>query len=266
MESRRKLLLQSLIKEEVQNYTEETSTDSSEFLWAVSYSDLLMVLMSFFIVYFSFTSENGKSLIDEISAQLDNKQPISNHALKKTTVHRPQQSEPEASDEELITQSNLVNGSTAVQAPLRDGTTVRTVGVLRKIQDHLKHTSIAEKDLNGLTALRLDLADNAFSPGEYVLNTKTKEEIDQLLMLLVPFRDRITLTFIGHADQVPIHPLKKNAAIQSNMNLSSLRAGSAVAYAISKGFDRTAIWIEGFAEFGRNTRSLSLRIKERVKP
>ena len=201
--------------------------DPQQFLWAVSYSDLLMVLVSFFIVYFSFVETSEKNILEVISVSLKGKR----------------------------------------TAPQRAIDSIKTTSVSPDLLDQIKATfdknAKIEKDHTGSSTIRFDLADNIFRPGQYELNEDAKKSIAHLFKILKPYNGRLTLTFLGHADGEPVH-LRKNSAVRSNMSLSSLRSTRGVEYAVELGADPRFVWSESFAEYGRNTRSLSIRIRERA--
>ncbi|MEY4066263.1 MAG: OmpA family [Pseudomonadota bacterium] len=47
------------------------ATDDSQ-TWAVSYADMLMVLMSFFVLFFSTDKKNGQNMLDKVASHLKN--------------------------------------------------------------------------------------------------------------------------------------------------------------------------------------------------
>lgn len=199
--------------------------DPLQFLWAVSYSDLLMVLVSFFIVYFSFVETKDQNILEVISTSLQGGRSKAQRAVNSVAPLNPE--------------------------------------VLERIQTVFGKNVEIERDARGTAMIRFDLADNIFKPGQYELDQKAKADIGRLIEILKPHQNKLTLTFLGHADEEPVHK-RANSAVRSNMSLSSLRSTRGVEYAIELGVDPRYVWSESFAEYGRNTRSLSVRIRERI--
>ena len=71
---------------------------------------------------------------------------------------------------------------------------------------------------------------------------------------------QIKVHFIGHSDSAAVSQ-RPNDIIKSNFTLSSLRAASALEYAISQGLPSDRLFTEGAANNSGSSRSLSLRIE-----
>jgi chemotaxis protein MotB len=232
--------------------------------WAVSYADLLMVLMSFFIVFFSLEEKkSGEFLLSSIVAGLkdhtgaqilDEKgTPISGKSEKLFPgfVSTP---DSEGREPASVAPANLKPNFTIIISKLESPESDKNPA--QPNVDSVPKNSVAQK-----TGLQIDLVENIYSPGSYEMSQEAKTQLEKVLAGLLPFKEKINLVFVGHTDAVPIKAGKN--VIESNMILSSLRASKAVEMALSKGYNPYWVSAQGFAEYSRNTRSLSLRVMER---
>lgn len=224
--------------------------------WAVSYADLLMVLMSFFIVFFNIESGKGDGeteLVDIISKPFKSKEVLENKGR--------------------ATSGSASSGDISSMAKLKEvlkGLNVNTIGIDKDGK------TIRDKDENGLSSdldkndtsstkkirgLLVELPNNVFSPGSYRMHSEIEGYIDSVLEKLRDYNEKIAIVAIGHADRVPVSAGKK--VIDSNFVLSSLRASKAVEYIVSKGYDKNWVFGQAVSVENRATRSLTLKIYER---
>lgn len=142
--------------------------DSDANGWAVSYSDLLMVLMSFFVLFFSFGDGNK---LDEIIWSLN-------------------------PNEKSQTQNQVKNAATRNPASFD-----------AKLLDDLKTTEEyvmeSKEDL-----LWIHLPDTMYYPGQIEIMERKKIILDDLLTKLEPFSEKIKLTIVGHSDNTPLSKTK----------------------------------------------------------
>lgn len=196
--------------------------DPLQFLWAISYSDLLMVLMCFFIIYAEFSN------------------------LKK-------------SDPIL----NVMKDEKVVQTGSRDLSgkliTFKSV-VLSEIVGQFDDASLLKQ--KDRSSLLVHLPEDVFRSGQFDLNSSLKKRLNHISKILTPYKDDVSVVFIGHTDQTPMKSNRR--IIDSNFALSNLRAAKAVQYFVQQGYDPAFVSGQGVAEFDRQTRSISLRISERA--
>ena len=218
--------------------------ESLQFLWAVSYSDLLMVLMSFFIVFFDSSGENSKSQYKLIL------QSISGATGKTGAARIPADAGTAPTPSKTIASSS----SSATE----------TIGALAEAFDKNNvHFLKSEKS----NQIEIDFPDNFYEPGQYLVSEKAKERIESVLNLIKSHKEVTALTFIGHTDAAPIKALlNKNKIIDSNMILSNLRAARAAEIAVVQGFNPKHVVAQGNGEFSRKMRSVTLRISILEKP
>ncbi|MGK5084271.1 flagellar motor protein MotB [Bdellovibrionota bacterium FG-1] len=219
---------------------EEIFEDPMQFLWAISYSDLLMVLMSFFVMYFEMSDMPENSPIKEIILTL--KKDATAGGMGVAAAKPPPTATPGATLGEGGPKRELFKQLTSVLS----GEKVS----LRQFGEEM----VAE------------LPDDIFGVGHYNLDGRIKGELARILQLLTPYRDKISVTFVGHTDASAFARGAHTQVVDSNLVLSNLRAVRAVEIALQMGFDPARVFSEGASEHSRHTRSLSIRITERVKP
>ena len=134
--------------------------------WAVSYADLLMVLLSFFVMYFSFAEEDPNTAHTQLR-----KIALSMKGLPPEEIKSILKSKDSA---ELSSMADLIK--------------LEGVKVTEK-EDHLV----------------LELQEQ-FSPGVYKLGTPMLLQIDSIVEALKPYQDKVAITIIGHADAKTLVP------------------------------------------------------------
>jgi flagellar motor protein MotB len=224
--------------------------DPLQHLWAVSYSDLLMVLMSFFILFFSMSdSDTEKNILKNVLIAVQNKLP---------TVTLPHSAAQGASQSATRAPAETGPGQGTAAA----GTARRPGEVLAELAAVFQDGRFGFNKTNQSNAIILDLPDNFYGPGQYALPQKGVQPLKSALSAIKPYRANLELIFVGHTDATPLSQAHKKI-LDSNLVLSNLRATRAVEFALNEGFDPKHVVAEGSGEHSRNTRSLSLRITER---
>jgi flagellar motor protein MotB len=207
--------------------------DGDSHLWAVSYSDLLMVLMSFFVIYFSFDdSSSAKTGILNIAKSM---------------------------------KGEVVAGSSADAGTMKNGHD-GGVGSYAKGTNESFRKRLEELNVKVETpgsALMLNLDSDIFALGQFELNDQTQTQLKEILKIVEPYKNEIEIVVIGHSDTK--HIGRKNNYLTNNFDLSSLRALKALQFVIDQGFPSEQISAQGAGENARNSRSISLKIQLRGK-
>ncbi len=129
--------------------------------WAVSYSDLLMVLMSFFIIYFNIDGGD-------------------NTPLQKLAFELME-------DKSLKDQSFIVNPSREVAGnSLTEGL---NIGFNNKPTEKPIYKEFI-----------IDLPPNIYSVGNYELSNQAKEKLNKVFNLIEKYKADLDIYFIGHTD------------------------------------------------------------------
>jgi flagellar motor protein MotB len=155
--------------------------------WAVSYADFLMVLLSFFIVFYSF---DEKSVLHNVVV-----------SISKTTGGAVDSNKTGAMGGDVP--DGIFNHKvlTEVSAMFRDA----------------KVEAVVSKE-----RIVVDLPDNIYPIGGYKVPA---EKLDAILKSLEKYQAELSITVMGHADGVGFQ--NKTRVVKDNLTLSSMRAAYA---------------------------------------
>lgn len=186
--------------------------------WLVSYADFITLLFAFFVVMYATSTNNTekqKEFEKSVRANL--------HLVATPTG------------------SNSGAGSQAINEAMQELNqpidTFPTKGGPKEIKDFIqrqmdKSNAIGfKKSVSDLKhewfGVRMSLAASSFfEPGSYKLKLSSLKIIDEIMQTLENSKNRIIIE--GHTDNIPI----KTSLVESNWELSSLRATSVVRYLI----------------------------------
>ena len=209
---------------------EEDEESSGE--WIVTFSDLMSLLLTFFILLFSFSTiqeQKFKELIESLKQALGVQHiPEAGTREGLEMVHRDQQPTPHAVDE--------LGGLVQKQ--------------LEEIQSQVEEF-IYKNKLQGLVNVQvgtrgavITISDVIIFPeGKADFNPEAYPILDKMVELLRQFPYRVRVE--GHTDNVPIHTKE----FPSNWELSTARAARIVRYFIARGIDPKRLSAEGFAHY-----------------
>lgn len=199
--------------------------DDNQHLWAVSYSDFLMALLSFFILFFSMETPERKSVILQLANTFQ------------------------------------TGGSTSMGASGTGSSELSSLQPSRITEglfQQLTELDVKiEKDSENLV---INFPNDFFNPGQHTVRKEQTPLITTFLQTLKPYDGKINIYFEGHTDSTPLRK-SKNDIIVDNYVLSSLRASTILRMAQQQGFKSGGLYIEAAANNLRNTRSLSVRIE-----
>lgn len=197
--------------------------------WAVSYADFLMVLLSFFILFFSIDQKKTDDVIQQIM--------VATGKMEKTEGNGGA-----APNEKQVDREPKSIGLQEIN------------GIASQL---LKLNWKVEKDPK---KIMVHFPDNLYLPGSLTLDEKAKENMDKIVNLLSPFYDRIQLTVVGHTDETLVKD-RGDTYLKDNFDLSVLRATNAVKYAVRLGVPMNILSAKGNSSHSRNSRSLSIVIQ-----
>lgn len=201
----------------------EVHEDDNGHLWAVSYADFLMVLLSFFILFYSIDNKSRDSLILKLSQEFSKDAPKGSQSAGRG---------PSATS---FTKQNHEDLFQSIQGLN-----------LAVSKDHL--------------SLVVDFPDDLFPTGRYKLTNKQTQTLTNLLEKLRPYDGKVNLYFEGHTDSAPLI-VHRNELVTDNYMLSSLRAMIALNLAKTLNFDEKTLFMQANSSNIRNSRSLSIRIE-----
>lgn len=203
--------------------------------WAVSYADFLMVLLSFFIIFFS-QSDGAENVIFKITQELGKNSGQQGSANQSSTA-------PE--------KAGNFSGQHPGAGPLD------RMALSKELKKEFSNFTFMENEKE--RAISILLPENIYNSGAYHLQDEAKQQFAELVKRLLPFKNAITITITGHTDISSVTPsrLKK---FGDNTELSSLRAYYATKQLIELGFSEEQVRIKTLLREQRNSRTLSLQI------
>lgn len=204
--------------------------DDTAHLWAVSYADFLMVLLSFFILFFSLNKEDKDTVIQIISQVRERGLAAGDGSGGLTAGGRAPGSAP----------SELKS--------VADQALQSIPGLKLEINDKQK-------------TVTFQLNEDIFALGEVQLSSGGRRELKVLLDILRLYVQEIDVVFVGHTDSKPIR-IKRNG-VENNFDLSALRAAQAVRLALDMGLPKESLFTHGSADNTRSTKSLSIVVTQK---
>lgn len=195
--------------------------DANATSWAVSYADFLMVLVCFFVLFFSLDESSQKSMILKISASF--------------------------------------KGKTLGSAETKTSTTsAKSIDIEKVLAKDLSALNISfTKDKNSIV---IHFPENLFATGKYDLSAENLDSLKSIFTKLIEFKTHLRLYFEGHTDDQALHRQVSNIVID-NYLLGSLRAAMALKVAKSMGFAEKDMFIQTTSSHQRNSRTLSVKIE-----
>lgn len=198
--------------------------DETSHLWAVSYADFLMVLLSFFIIFFSFNKEDKKTAIDDIVAY-----------------------------------STKIMGADSPSTKRAPSSFESSPNTIKNLEGKFNGFSLETQE--DLRALNIRFPDDIYKKGRADLDGDARAQFEAMITILSKFNGKVKITFIGHTDQTVLVN-QQYPGINDNFDLSALRASQALRLAIKSGLNPQKLFLAGSAENKRNSRTLSVYIEE----
>lgn len=229
----------------------EFMEDANQHLWSVSYADLLMVILAFFVVFDikpakTPDAESQKTVLERIMSLIPgNNKSETGGGPGFTSIASDSQGEG--------------GGKKTYLGPLESGG-LDLFSISSKIKEKLQITTISFETEVDENSVIVHFKDGIYRPGQYsVTGDEFSGALKAVSEIVQPFQGEITITFIGHADSIPLSAGLREK-VGSNMILSSLRAAKAAEYFIGLGIDQQGIVTQGRDSFGRGSRTLSIKI------
>jgi flagellar motor protein MotB len=208
--------------------------------WAVSYSDMLMVLMSFFVIFFSFSPQKTQSIISDIVLSLD-----------KGGLDKAGGGQGEGN-------AGGGAGDMADKAAQKEA----SKNFHQSLMDTVLAANLKVDVEANSESVTINLPDSIYKPRAFAPSSEVRAMLDRVFQLVAPFGDKVDIYFVGHTDADPIS--NKNEYLSDNFSLSTLRATHALQHALKAGLPQTHLFAQGGAENVRNSRTLSVKVKLRA--
>jgi len=214
-------------------YIRDTGSSSeNDHLWSVAYSDMLMVLLGFFVIFFSDGKNKKSEIIDQIATELHG-----SSATKRVT-------NPKAKPDVATTTTSGAISSAATALP--------------NIDQIAKDLDLTYESVNAGKTIRINFPDNIYNKRQYRLSAATKAKLKQLITVLSPYKDKLKLHFIGHSDSSRV--AISSEKFSNNFQLSALRATQVALFFEQNGFPSSNIVTSGAANNINSSRSISMTI------
>jgi flagellar motor protein MotB len=241
-------------------------------LWAVSYADLLMVLLAFFVIFASFENEEaaGRGWMEIVMGLKNSGALKARDAGTGSKDGGPLAGQSQGLGTADGGQPSLNKGlSEFLKARERNdltGGSGKESGVspdkgLSLLKSALENNLPAQIEVNG-EMMNILLADNIFPLREYRLTAEVRRELAKIIEALKPYTDELEIVVIGHSDSMAFAS-RKNEYLGDNFDLSSLRALRGLQFILSLGWPQDQLSAQGAADGLRDSRSLSLRVMKK---
>lgn len=226
--------------------------DDSEELWIYSYADLMSLLLTFFIIFFSFSTEEG-SISDEIIQQII--ETFTDQKYEKTS----------RSDAGLKTKSFEIRAIHILLAALNIDESQENVERISNIVESERDLDAAKKALktmveeknienarekyskailNDLTVDIILPAHTIFESGSDKLTLDSSKKLKDLAETIIKIEHLAEIQISGHTDSAP---LGQNQKFYDNWELSSARASAVAREIIKYGVDQNIVSVSGFS-------------------
>jgi chemotaxis protein MotB len=211
--------------------------------WAISYADLLMVLMSFFIIFFSFSDKEKSSKFEEIASAIKNRG--AGGAISSGVGT--------GSGQGLVKGERMISSIEKMPPEARTGPSNLGELISKKVGGSEK-TNVS--DTNKIV---IHFDDDIYSSAGFRLNDEVKTEVKSLVESLKPFMEGVKIVVVGHTDSRKLIP--RSDTLRDNFDLSSLRAMNALRYLVELGIPVEKVSAKAAAQYERGSRSLSMMIE-----
>ena len=195
---------------------EEQYFESEGESWAVSYADFLMVLLSFFIIFFSYSKEKTQSIIDKIVIDASG-------TGSQGSGDGSGSGSGSGSGAGEGTGGGFAFSGAGFGGPDKEGKYDRKPAETLKRIISQGGFKIEEKEKQ----LVLHFPDKLFNPGGVDLPDSGRKLFFSVLTKLKPYLGELQITIIGHTDQSKIVRLRSKH-LRNNFDLSVLRATRAL--------------------------------------
>jgi flagellar motor protein MotB len=239
--------------------------------WAVSYADFLMVLISFFVIYFNMNDKESSapSSLSKIVLSLASDSAVKYYEREgeglKEISSQDALSRPSPS---IIGQIILGKGTNVKNEEGRNLASVLTKKEEIEVSAGFSKSSFSDAKLVGSkedakNEVIIDLPSNVYEINGFELTANIKSYLDRVLGESKKYKDSLNIVVIGHTDDIKFKGSSSGKILNNNMVLSSLRASRAVEYILSQGFSENQVFIKATNYQLRNSRTLSIQLVER---
>jgi chemotaxis protein MotB len=211
------------------NVIDEIVEGDESHAWLMTYTDLMMLLLVFFILLYSMSSlklERFKEAMASIQAALGNKNVV---YVVKEVVREVQVKEPPVTIEEA---SGIRHRQDQVMQEIEEIIQDQDIGQFVRVYKQ------GEKIIIQIRGTIL------FKSSQVALNTTAEPVFDEVLKVFEKYPD-YSINIKGHTDNLPI----KSTVYPSNWELSTARAASVLRWFVERGIDPHRMTASGYADY-----------------
>lgn len=204
------------------------NAESEQQNWLTSYSDIVTLLLCFFIIFYYIEKNMDKGTgMENIIAQI--KDEFGVKGAGKGNIEKAEGN----SKVPLESQDKLKK----FPFSLGEGfiTTLSHINSSKKSQVLNAHDHVAIVFQN----------EEFFRFSSSILNDRGKEVISPIIQKLMPVMDKIIINIRGHSDNIPVTKPNSKAWWKNNIELSTARALNVREYLIAQGVPEEALYISG---------------------
>jgi len=250
----------------------------SEGSWAVSYVDMLTLLLCFFIIFYNDSQSKGseENILQKIAFDLSGKQASTGSgagtgnggggvsglgaAAAQVAGNGPGKGTGNATGEGSLFGSNLW-GKAAKVGVGNATVSPEDLAMLALIQARLQK-ELPANFKTGERSLEINFEGMSFfESGKTKILPDAETQIQKVITLLSKYKDIVKVTVQGHTDPTKT---SKRHTFSDNWELSALRATSVLKLFIKEGFSQENLSAEGFAESRSNREVASEMSKEEL--
>jgi chemotaxis protein MotB len=212
--------------------------------WLISYSDIITILLAFFMIFYAIEKNIDKN--PQIAEQAMLKLQEKFFVLEKTKERRKGGKEALGKKKgdglgevKRVSPRELEYKTKELEAAF--GHSVFTS--FKKINKKKDATIFNHNYYINIVFNRGEF----FKKGSYILNWDGRKQIDEVVKRIKPFMQELKINIIGHTDKTPVHT-KNKSWWKSNMELSVLRSLDVYKYLLKKGLPREQLFVSGMGD------------------
>ncbi len=231
---------------------------SGEANWAVSYVDVLTLLLCFFIVFYSAgeKTEKKSEVLNLIVGQFG-----SAESRNSDVTGNVEDQNSTSTNRKPAAERSEVSAAPSVAAVNADW--IESLNVALDQKENVQVKTEAETVYVSFRTVEF------FTPGSIELTSTGRGIVERFSKVMLAHKDKIRVAVQGHTDGRQVSPGKHQ--YRDNWELSVLRATRVLSFMIRKGFDSSALSAEGYADTRAiastedlHPRRISFRIEPRL--
>lgn len=207
--------------------------DDENHSWAISYADMLMVLLSFFVIFFSIEPTQRESVLDSVRLSMAGL----NASGKNSAMDVGR------------------GGQEATDIPSSEDFSFES------LSQKIRSLDSAVKMQTNSSQLLIELPDNFFRSGSFQTSTKKRNLARKVAGMLLSHPGKFRVTVIGHTDVRRVRKVR-GRGFSDNLELSFRRAQYIRRVFLKSGWNPSRIAVKASASTGRANRTVTIEVEE----